>query len=215
MDVTADDFRQGMRRLGGAVSIVTAANGEAWAGLTATAVTSLSAEPPRLLACVNQQGATYDTLSKGRKMAINVLGVKHKALAMRLPAWTVSLRTSGLMVEVGSLLLMVRLYCLARWSVSFVMLKASRMPAAMALSLAMLSKLSPLKLVALTHYATLMATGPSWRGWHNPNRKLTKNSVFQSKRKSLHKKVQIFLGWPNRNMLTLRIISIRYLVFFA
>ncbi len=83
MDVTADDFRQGMRRLGGAVSIVTAANGEVWAGLTATAVTSLSAEPPRLLACVNQQGATYDTLSKGRKMAINVLGVKHKALAMR------------------------------------------------------------------------------------------------------------------------------------
>lgn len=83
MDVTAEDFRQGMRRLGGAVNIVTAANGGAWAGLTATAVTSLSAEPPRLLACINRQGATYDTISKGRKLAVNVLGIQHKALAMR------------------------------------------------------------------------------------------------------------------------------------
>ena len=83
MDVSAENFRQGMRRLGGAVNIVTAANGEEWAGLTATAVTSLSAEPPRLLACVNRQGATYDTISKGRKLAVNVLGVQHKALAMR------------------------------------------------------------------------------------------------------------------------------------
>ncbi len=72
-----------MRRLGGAVNIVTASHDGVWAGLTATAVTSLSAEPPRLLACVNRQGATYDTISKGRKLAVNVLGVQHKDLAMR------------------------------------------------------------------------------------------------------------------------------------
>lgn len=83
MTVTADKFRQGMRRLGGAVNIVTAAHDGIWAGLTATAVTSLSAEPPRLLACVNRQGATYDTISRGRKLAVNVLGTPHKDLAMR------------------------------------------------------------------------------------------------------------------------------------
>ncbi|WP_262691281.1 flavin reductase family protein [Kordiimonas aestuarii] len=83
MPVSAEEFRQGMRRLGGAVNIVTAASGDLWAGLTATAVTSLSAEPPRLLACINRQGATYDIVSKGRTLAINVLGCAHQALAMR------------------------------------------------------------------------------------------------------------------------------------
>lgn len=83
MSITAEDFKQGMRRLGGAVNIVTACNDGVWAGLTATAVTSLSAEPPRLLACVNRQGATYETISRGRKLAVNVLGVQHKELAMR------------------------------------------------------------------------------------------------------------------------------------
>ncbi|WP_286828373.1 MULTISPECIES: flavin reductase family protein [Kordiimonas] len=83
MAISKDQFKQGMRRLGGAVNIVTAADGEVWAGLTATAVTSLSAEPPRLLACINRQGVTYDIVSKGRTLGVNVLGTAHKALAMR------------------------------------------------------------------------------------------------------------------------------------
>ncbi|NVJ70567.1 MAG: flavin reductase [Alphaproteobacteria bacterium] len=83
MPITVDEFKQGMRRLGGAVNIVTAADGDVWAGLTATAVTSLSAEPPRLLVCINRQGVTYDILSKGRALAVNVLGAEHQKLAMR------------------------------------------------------------------------------------------------------------------------------------
>ncbi len=81
--VTADAFKQGMRRLGGAVTIVSVAHEKTWAGLTATAVTSLSSEPPRLLACINQQGATFETVSKGRKLAVNVLGRQHLKLAER------------------------------------------------------------------------------------------------------------------------------------
>ena len=83
MPISAEEFRQAMRRLGGAVNIVTAADGAVWAGLTATAVTSLSAEPPRLLACINRQGLTFETLSHGRVMGVNVLGACHKELAMR------------------------------------------------------------------------------------------------------------------------------------
>ncbi|NVJ96848.1 MAG: flavin reductase [Alphaproteobacteria bacterium] len=83
MAISAEEFKQGMRRLGGAVNIITAADGDVWAGLTATAVTSLSAEPPRILACINRQGQTFDTLSRGRAMGVNVLGVDHKDLAMR------------------------------------------------------------------------------------------------------------------------------------
>ncbi|WP_308910240.1 flavin reductase family protein [Pseudokordiimonas caeni] len=84
MRVTENLFRKGMRRLGGAVTIVTAADGKGrWAGLTATAVTSLSAEPPRLLACINRQGGTYDIISRGRTLCINVLGASHLELAKR------------------------------------------------------------------------------------------------------------------------------------
>lgn len=83
MSVSSEQFRNGMRRLGGAVNIVTSACGDTFSGLTATAVTSLSAEPPRLLACINRAGATFETISKGRCMAVNVLGAQHKNLAMR------------------------------------------------------------------------------------------------------------------------------------
>jgi len=83
MSISVDQFKQGMRRLGGAVNIVTSCHEGVRAGLTATAVTSLSAEPPRLLACINRQGSTYDIISRGRNLAVNVLGVNHKDLAMQ------------------------------------------------------------------------------------------------------------------------------------
>lgn len=82
MTITPEEFRLGMRRLGGAVNIVTAACDGVFAGLTATAVTSLSAEPPKLLACINRAGSTYEIISKGRCLGVNVLGVQHKDLAM-------------------------------------------------------------------------------------------------------------------------------------
>ena len=83
MAVSSDEFIGGMRRLGGAVNIVTTAEGGRWAGLTATAVTSLSAEPPQLLTCINRQGVTYEAVSKSRNLCVNVLGVEHRQLAMR------------------------------------------------------------------------------------------------------------------------------------
>ena len=83
MQVTSEQFKQGMRRLGGAVNIVTSTHNGILAGLTATAVTSLSAQPPQLLACINRAGATFETISKGRCIAVNVLGSRHVALAER------------------------------------------------------------------------------------------------------------------------------------
>lgn len=83
MAISKDEFKNGMRLLGGAVTIVSASEGTVWAGLTATAVTSLSASPPRLLACINRSGATYDTISRGRTLCVNVLGSGHRNLAER------------------------------------------------------------------------------------------------------------------------------------
>lgn len=76
-------FRGAMRRLAGHVNVVTTRLGDARSGLTATAVCSLTAQPPRILACINLAGRSFRMLSESRVMAINVLGAEHCDLARR------------------------------------------------------------------------------------------------------------------------------------
>ncbi len=75
-------FRRGMRALPGAVSVI-AANGADGApiGLTATAVTSLSADPPSLLVCVNRSSTIAATLLEGAHFSVNLLAAGQKDVA--------------------------------------------------------------------------------------------------------------------------------------
>jgi flavin reductase (DIM6/NTAB) family NADH-FMN oxidoreductase RutF len=81
VEQTLEAFREGMRRLAGAVTVVTTRCGEERFGLTVTAVCSLSATPPRILACVNVGGRSFKAISDSRCMAINVLGAHHEGVA--------------------------------------------------------------------------------------------------------------------------------------
>jgi flavin reductase (DIM6/NTAB) family NADH-FMN oxidoreductase RutF len=72
-----------MRRLAGGVAIVTTRLGEVRAGLTATSVCSLTAEPPRLLVCVHREADAHDLIHGSRVFAVNVLGPAHRELADR------------------------------------------------------------------------------------------------------------------------------------
>jgi flavin reductase (DIM6/NTAB) family NADH-FMN oxidoreductase RutF len=86
--MSADDagFKNAMRLLAGGVTIVaTSLDGEK-TGLTATAVCSLALSPPRVLACVNRGGRTYELLSKSRIMSVNLLAEGHEELAHRFAA---------------------------------------------------------------------------------------------------------------------------------
>jgi len=76
-------FRAAMRKLAGAVSVLTVGQGEARTGLTATSVTSLSVEPPTLLICVNRAASSAAPLLKERAFAINVLRPHHRDVADR------------------------------------------------------------------------------------------------------------------------------------
>src|SRR5262245_26048624 len=79
-------FKSAMRLLAGGVTIVaTSFEGEN-SGLTATAVCSLALSPPRVLACVNHGGRTYELLSKSRIMSVNLLALGHEDLARRFAA---------------------------------------------------------------------------------------------------------------------------------
>jgi len=60
--------------------ITTELNGERF-GLTATAVSSVSAEPPRLLICVNRNGFTHQKIIEAKKFCVNVLGEDQDPIA--------------------------------------------------------------------------------------------------------------------------------------
>jgi flavin reductase (DIM6/NTAB) family NADH-FMN oxidoreductase RutF len=62
-----------MRRLAATVTIVTTADGAQWHGMTATAVTSVSADPPALLVCVNQTASMHEPLIGSGRFCVNLL----------------------------------------------------------------------------------------------------------------------------------------------
>jgi flavin reductase (DIM6/NTAB) family NADH-FMN oxidoreductase RutF len=84
----ADDttYKTAMRLLAGGVTIVGTRHDGQVSGLTATAVCSLALSPPRVLACVNHAGVTYELIAKSRIMSVNLLAVGQEELAQRFAA---------------------------------------------------------------------------------------------------------------------------------
>ncbi len=83
--MTADvaTFKKGMRQLAGGVTLITTCCEGVRGGLTATAVCSVSAAPPQLLACVNKTASAHDPIGKSGIFCVNVLSTRHIALALR------------------------------------------------------------------------------------------------------------------------------------
>jgi flavin reductase (NADH)/flavin reductase len=77
-------FKAGMRFLAGGVCIITSLSPDGRrAGLTATAVCSVSAEPPVLLVCVHRDTRSHDVIRDAGVFAVNVLDVLDQRLAHR------------------------------------------------------------------------------------------------------------------------------------
>jgi flavin reductase (DIM6/NTAB) family NADH-FMN oxidoreductase RutF len=73
MTVSLDLFAQGMRKLAASVTVITTVHEGVRYGLTASAVTSLSAQPPSLLACINKQASACAPIDTARKFTVNIL----------------------------------------------------------------------------------------------------------------------------------------------
>lgn len=69
----AMDFKQGMRRLAAGVSIISTNADGAPHGLLVTSVTSVSAEPPALLVCINKSASAHDPIDRAGVFCVNVL----------------------------------------------------------------------------------------------------------------------------------------------
>lgn len=74
-------FRAGLRRLAGGVTIVATGDRGDRAGLTATAVMSLTAEPPRVAVAINRSAQAHDRILAERRFSINLLAADHGPLA--------------------------------------------------------------------------------------------------------------------------------------
>ena len=79
-------FRQAMRLYPGAVTIITTVCDGTPYGLTASAVCSLSAEPPSVLCCINRNSRTIPRLLSSGVFCINVLAGDQAPLALRFAA---------------------------------------------------------------------------------------------------------------------------------
>lgn len=87
--VTADSFKEAMARLAGGVSLVTTRDGQGIPlGMVATAVTSVSAEPPTVLVCVNRSASLYSHLQEQGIFCVNFLAQDHRDLVTRFSSST-------------------------------------------------------------------------------------------------------------------------------
>jgi flavin reductase (DIM6/NTAB) family NADH-FMN oxidoreductase RutF len=84
MAVAADELRQALARLAGGVTVVTSHGPDASPhGLTATAVASVSLDPPLVMACLDRQSHTHAAIENSGVFALNFLRGSQEELARR------------------------------------------------------------------------------------------------------------------------------------
>lgn len=79
--VSKSDFRNAMARVCAPVNIVTTDGPAGRGGFTATAVCSVTDEPPTLLVCMNAGSAQAETFLANGRFCVNVLTNDHMGLA--------------------------------------------------------------------------------------------------------------------------------------
>lgn len=75
------EFRDAMSRLGAAVNIVTTDGPAGRAGFTATAVCSVTDDPPTLLVCLNRNASVYPVFAENEALCVNALGAGQQQLS--------------------------------------------------------------------------------------------------------------------------------------
>ena len=83
MPLDLDTFRQSLRRWASGVTIVTAKAGDEIHGMTVSAFSSVSAEPPLVLVCCNRASKTNALVEKGGVFCVNILAADQQELSGR------------------------------------------------------------------------------------------------------------------------------------
>jgi flavin reductase (DIM6/NTAB) family NADH-FMN oxidoreductase RutF len=75
-------FRDAMRRMASTVTIITATDFGRHHGMTVTAITSVSLDPPSLLICLNNRTRLHDIMGQARRFCVNVLHTEQAELSV-------------------------------------------------------------------------------------------------------------------------------------
>lgn len=81
--MTPDQYRELMRHQAGAVTVIASGAAPHRAGLTATAFSSLSDNPPTILACVQTASSAHATIEAERAFSVNILSNTQQDVAER------------------------------------------------------------------------------------------------------------------------------------
>ena len=83
MAVDPQQFRQAMAEFAAGVTVVTVAvDGESH-GMTATAFSSLSLQPPLVLVCIDKKARSHELIQRAGKFAINILSSDQEEVSNR------------------------------------------------------------------------------------------------------------------------------------
>ena len=80
-DDLSADFKRAMRRVASTVNVITVCVGGEPMGITATAMSSLSLDPPSLLICINRSASLHSPLEDVSHFCVNVLHRSQEAIA--------------------------------------------------------------------------------------------------------------------------------------
>lgn len=100
----AEGFRQALRRWTSGVTVVTAKAGDGIYGMTVSAFSSVSMDPPLVLVCANRSSKTRDAIFRSGAFNVNILSRGQEALSDRFAAAkTEGLRFEGVPFRLGEL----------------------------------------------------------------------------------------------------------------
>ena len=82
--ISPDDFRRALSHFASGVTTITTLDADGQpTGLTASAFTSVSLEPPLVLVCVDHKSQSYPSILERGRFAVNVLCLEQEAISKR------------------------------------------------------------------------------------------------------------------------------------
>lgn len=78
MPIDTEKFREALRNWASGVTVVTTRAGSKMHGMTVSAFSSVSADPPLVLVCANQSSTTHGVIHEGGLFTVNILAA-HQA----------------------------------------------------------------------------------------------------------------------------------------
>ena len=81
-------YRDAMARLGAAVNVITTTGPDGPRGFTASAVCSVTDDPPTLLLCLNRSSDNHDPLKANGILCVNTLAASQEALSPMFAGFT-------------------------------------------------------------------------------------------------------------------------------